>query len=141
MLGEEGVDAILIETIFDTLNAKAAASAFTKVMEKRAAAGNAADLKPVEVMFSMTVSDASGRTLSGQTVEAFAVSVMHMHPLSIGLNCGLGADGMVPYLRRMVKVAPCYISCHPNAGLPNQFGGLRPKTWCGSWASTWTTSW
>lgn len=132
VLVEEGVDAILIETIFDTLNAKAAASAFTKVMEKRAAdakaagkaAGkNAADLKPVEVMFSMTVSDASGRTLSGQTVEAFAVSVMHMHPLSIGLNCGLGADGMVPYLRRMGKVAPCYISCHPNAGLPNQFGG------------------
>ena len=123
VLVEEGVDAILIETIFDTLNAKAAASAFTKVMEARAAAGNAADLKPVEVMFSMTVSDASGRTLSGQTVEAFAVSVMHMHPLSIGLNCGLGADGMVPYLRRMGKVAPCYISCHPNAGLPNQFGG------------------
>lgn len=131
VLVEEGVDAILIETIFDTLNAKAAASAFTKVMEKRAAAkvpelaeGSAvADLKPVEVMFSMTVSDASGRTLSGQTVEAFAVSVMHMHPLSIGLNCGLGADGMVPYLRRMGKVAPCYISCHPNAGLPNQFGG------------------
>ncbi len=131
VLVEEGVDAILIETIFDTLNAKAAASAFTKVMEKRAAAAGpsassgtlGADLKPVEVMFSMTVSDASGRTLSGQTVEAFAVSVMHMHPLSIGLNCGLGADGMVPYLRRMGKVAPCYISCHPNAGLPNQFGG------------------
>ncbi len=129
VLVEEGVDAILIETIFDTLNAKAAASAFTKVMEKRTAdagdkaAGKVADLKPVEVMFSMTVSDASGRTLSGQTVEAFAVSVMHMHPLSIGLNCGLGADGMVPYLRRMGKVAPCYISCHPNAGLPNQFGG------------------
>lgn len=136
VLVEEGVDAILIETIFDTLNAKAAASAYQKVMEKRAAdakaagtaagkngAGTAADLKPVEVMFSMTVSDASGRTLSGQTVEAFAVSVMHMHPLSIGLNCGLGADGMVPYLRRMGKVAPCFISCHPNAGLPNQFGG------------------
>ena len=129
VLVEEDVDAILIETIFDTLNAKAAASAFTKVMEKRTAdtgdkaAGKVADLKPVEVMFSMTVSDASGRTLSGQTVEAFAVSVMHMHPLSIGLNCGLGADGMVPYLRRMGKVAPCYISCHPNAGLPNQFGG------------------
>ena len=125
VLVEEGVDAILIETIFDTLNAKAAASAFMKVMDARkAAAGDkAAELKPVEVMFSMTVSDASGRTLSGQTVEAFAVSVMHTHPLSIGLNCGLGADGMVPYLRRMGPVAPCYISCHPNAGLPNQFGG------------------
>ena len=113
VLIEEGVDAILIETIFDTLNAKAAASAFMK------AKGDS----PVEVMFSMTVSDASGRTLSGQTVEAFAISVMHAKPLSIGLNCGLGADGMVPYLRRMGKLAPCYISCHPNAGLPNQFGG------------------
>ena len=132
VLVEEGVDAILIETIFDTLNAKAAASAFMKVMEARKAAAKvpelaegpaAADLKPVEVMFSMTVSDASGRTLSGQTVEAFATSVMHVKPLSIGLNCGLGADGMVPYLRRMGPVAPCYISCHPNAGLPNQFGG------------------
>ncbi|MCQ2097915.1 MAG: homocysteine S-methyltransferase family protein [Fibrobacter sp.] len=136
VLIEEGVDAILIETIFDTLNAKAAASAYMKVMEKRkadavasaeATGKNAAEaiaaLKPVEVMFSMTVSDASGRTLSGQTVEAFAISVMHVKPLSIGLNCGLGADGMVPYLRRMGKLAPCYISCHPNAGLPNQFGG------------------
>ncbi|MCQ2123773.1 MAG: methionine synthase [Fibrobacter sp.] len=115
VLVEEGVDAILIETIFDTLNAKAAASAYMKVKEKTD--------RPLEVMFSMTVSDASGRTLSGQTVEAFAISVMHVKPLSIGLNCGLGADGMVPYLRRMGKVAPCFISCHPNAGLPNQFGG------------------
>ncbi len=127
VLIEEGVDAILIETIFDTLNAKAAASAYAKAMEKReaaaVAAGNAGALKPVEVMFSMTVSDASGRTLSGQTVEAFAISVMHTNPLSIGLNCGLGADGMVPYLRRMNAIAPCYITCHPNAGLPNQFGG------------------
>ncbi len=127
VLIEEGVDAILIETIFDTLNAKAAASAYAKAMEKRTAAaeaaGTTANLKPVEVMFSMTVSDASGRTLSGQTVEAFAISVMHTNPLSIGLNCGLGADGMVPYLRRMNAIAPCYITCHPNAGLPNQFGG------------------
>ncbi len=115
VLVEEGVDAILIETIFDTLNAKAAASAYMKVKESTT--------RPLEVMFSMTVSDASGRTLSGQTVEAFAISVMHAKPLSIGLNCGLGADGMVPYLRRMGKLAPCYISCHPNAGLPNQFGG------------------
>lgn len=136
VLVSEDVDAILIETIFDTLNAKAAASACLKVLEKRDAearekaiqAGLDADaaakaLKPIEIMFSMTVSDASGRTLSGQTVEAFATSVMHVKPLSIGLNCGLGADGMVPYLRRMSAVAPCYISCHPNAGLPNQFGG------------------
>ena len=128
VLMEEGVDAILIETIFDTLNAKAALSAYSKANEARIAAAKAAgtpeaEIKPIEVMLSMTVSDASGRTLSGQTVEAFAVSVMHMHPLSIGLNCGLGADGMVPYLRRMGVVAPCYLSCHPNAGLPNQFGG------------------
>ncbi len=128
VLMEEGVDAILIETIFDTLNAKAALSAYSKANDARIEAAKAAgtaeaDIKPIEVMLSMTVSDASGRTLSGQTVEAFAVSVMHMHPLSIGLNCGLGADGMVPYLRRMGVVAPCYLSCHPNAGLPNQFGG------------------
>ena len=128
VLMEEGVDAILIETIFDTLNAKAALSAYSKANDARIEAAKAAgtpeaEIKPIEVMLSMTVSDASGRTLSGQTVEAFAVSVMHMHPLSIGLNCGLGADGMVPYLRRMGAIAPCYLSCHPNAGLPNQFGG------------------
>ena len=128
VLMEEGVDAILIETIFDTLNAKAALSAYSKANDARIEAAKAAgtseaDIKPIEVMLSMTVSDASGRTLSGQTVEAFAVSVMHMHPLSIGLNCGLGADGMVPYLRRMGAIAPCYLSCHPNAGLPNQFCG------------------
>ena len=115
VLVDAGVDAILIETIFDTLNAKAALSAYQKVKDKTS--------RPLEVMLSMTVSDASGRTLSGQTVEAFVVSVMHANPLSIGLNCGLGADGMLPYLRRMSSVAPCYISCHPNAGLPNQFGG------------------
>ena len=125
VLVEEGVDAILIETIFDTLNAKAAASAYMKVKDamEAAAVARGETPRPLEVMFSMTVSDASGRTLSGQTVEAFTISVMHAKPLSIGLNCGLGADGMVPYLRRMGKLAPCYISCHPNAGLPNQFGG------------------
>ncbi len=125
VLVEEGVDAILIETIFDTLNAKAAASAYMKVKDamETAAVARGETPRSLEVMFSMTVSDASGRTLSGQTVEAFAISVMHVKPLSIGLNCGLGADGMVPYLRRMGKLAPCYISCHPNAGLPNQFGG------------------
>lgn len=135
VLLEEGVDAILIETIFDTLNAKAALSAYSKAMEamEAAAIAKGETPRPVEVMLSMTVSDASGRTLSGQTVEAFAISVMHAKPLSIGLNCGLGADGMIPYLRRMGKVAPCYLSCHPNAGLPNQFGGymtIPPKTWC-----------
>lgn len=125
VLVDEGVDAILIETIFDTLNAKAAASAYIKVKDEMIAAAVARGETPraLEVMFSMTVSDASGRTLSGQTIEAFAISVMHAKPLSIGLNCGLGADGMIPYLRRMGKLAPCFISCHPNAGLPNQFGG------------------
>ena len=120
-LVEEGVDGILIETIFDTLNAKAALSAFAKVKE-RWLERDATALVP-EVLLSMTVSDASGRTLSGQTVEAFVTSVMHAQPLCVGLNCGLGAEGMVPYLRQMSACAPCYVSCHPNAGLPNQFGG------------------
>lgn len=120
VLVEAGVDGILIETIFDTLNAKAALSAYERVKESLRQKGES---HPLEVLLSMTVSDASGRTLSGQTVEAFIISVMHAEPLSVGLNCGLGADGMLPYLRRMAKVAPCYVSCHPNAGLPNQFGG------------------
>lgn len=109
-LVDEGVDGILIETIFDTLNAKAAISACIKAGAP-------------EILLSMTVSDASGRTLSGQTVEAFVTSVLHARPLCVGLNCGLGADGMLPYLRQMAACAPCYVSCHPNAGLPNQFGG------------------
>lgn len=110
VLVEEGVDGILIETIFDTLNAKAAISACVKAGAP-------------EILLSMTVSDASGRTLSGQTVEAFFTSVAHARPLCVGLNCGLGAEGMVPYLRQMSGCATCYVSCHPNAGLPNQFGG------------------
>ena len=113
-LMEEGVDGILVETIFDTLNAKAAISAFLRTKEK---------LGPdTELLLSMTISDSSGRLLSGQTVEAFITSVMHANPLSVGLNCGMGASGMMPYLRRMAQFAPCYVSCHPNAGLPNQFG-------------------
>ncbi len=130
VLVEEGVDGILIETIFDTLNAKAALAAFDRAKtevkgkkEKGIINGCNEDVILPEVLLSMTVSDASGRTLSGQTVEAFVASVLHADPLSLGLNCGLGADGMVPYLRQMSKVAPCYVSCHPNAGLPNQFGG------------------
>ena len=112
VLVEEGVDGILIETIFDTLNAKAALSACLKAGAP-------------EILLSMTVSDASGRTLSGQTVEAFVTSVMHARPLCVGLNCGLGADGMLPYLRRMSAFAPTYVSCHPNAGLPNAFGAYE----------------
>jgi 5-methyltetrahydrofolate--homocysteine methyltransferase len=121
---EEGVDALLIETIFDTLNAKAALSAAQKAMEHTG--------KRVELMLSMTVSDASGRTLSGQTVEAFVVSVAHAAPLSIGLNCSLGAAGLLPYLRRLAAVAPCAVTAHPNAGLPNQFGSYddTPEDMC-----------
>ena len=121
---EEGVDGILVETIFDTLNAKAAISAYEKaeaaVCQQRKEQG--AEMAKPEILLSMTINDASGRTLSGQTAAAFVMSVLHVEPLSVGLNCGLGADGMVPYLREMAAMAPCYVSCHPNAGLPNQFG-------------------
>ncbi len=110
-----GVDALLVETIFDTLNAKAALCAARRAMDT---AG-----RKVEIMLSLTVSDASGRTLSGQTVEAFVVSVAHAPLLSIGLNCSLGAFGLLPYVRRLSAVAPCYVTAHPNAGLPNRFGG------------------
>lgn len=123
-----GVDALLVETIFDTLNAKAALCAADRAMEE---AG-----RRVEIMLSLTVSDASGRTLSGQTVEAFAVSVAHAPLLSIGLNCSLGASGLLPYLRRLAAVAPCYVTAHPNAGLPNRFGGYddTPADMCGQMA-------
>lgn len=125
-LVEGGVDALLVETIFDTLNAKAAISAYLRVLETM---GKTRDDLPL--MLSMTVSDASGRTLSGQTIEAFITSTAHAHPLSVGMNCGLGAEAMVPYLRRMRialqqssrQGASPLLSCHPNAGLPNQFGG------------------
>ncbi len=125
VLVAEGVDAILVETIFDTLNAKAALSAYEKVKRGVMSSGQKEGGKNAfpEILLSMTVSDASGRTLSGQTVPAFVTSVLHADPLCLGLNCGLGADGMVPYLRQMSEAAPCYVSCHPNAGLPNQFGG------------------
>ena len=117
---EEGIDGILVETIFDTLNAKAAISAYEKA--KAALWEHQKPQVEPEILLSMTISDASGRTLSGQTASAFVTSVLHANPLSVGLNCGLGADGMVPYLREMAAMAPCYVSCHPNAGLPNQFG-------------------
>lgn len=123
VLIEEGVDAVLIETIFDTLNAKAAISAYLKCKEEGVVCKAPSNKPFPEIMLSMTVSDASGRLLSGQTVEAFVTSVLHAHPLSLGLNCGLGASGMVPWLKQMSTAAPCYVSCHPNAGLPNQEGG------------------
>ena len=117
-LVEGGVDGILVETVFDTLNAKAAIAAFKEVQESGAKC-----LGSPELLLSMTVSDASGRTLSGQTIEAFVASVAHAEPLTVGLNCGLGAKDMLPWLRQMAGAAPSiHISCHPNAGLPNEWG-------------------
>ncbi len=114
-LVEGGVDLLLIETIFDTLNAKAAIYAIKKYFR---------DTKHEElpVMISGTITDASGRTLSGQTLEAFYISVMHAKPLSIGLNCALGAQEMRPHIEELSQIASCYTSAYPNAGLPNAFG-------------------
>ncbi|HKR04751.1 MAG TPA: methionine synthase [Bacteroidia bacterium] len=109
-----GVDLILIETIFDTLNSKAALFAVQTVFEEKNIS--------LPVMISGTITDASGRTLSGQTVEAFLNSVSHVNLLSIGLNCALGAKEMRPYLEELSEKASFFISCYPNAGLPNQFG-------------------
>ncbi|MGI8891983.1 MAG: methionine synthase [Bacteroidia bacterium] len=109
-----GVDLFLVETIFDTLNAKAALFAINKLQEERKT--------NIPVSISVTVTDASGRTLSGQTVEAFLNSVTHVNPLSIGLNCALGAEEMRPYLKELSEKSPYFISVYPNAGLPNQFG-------------------
>ncbi len=109
-----GVDILLIETIFDTLNAKAAIYAIAKYKREHNI--------EVEVMISGTITDASGRTLSGQTLEAFYVSVMHANPLSIGLNCALGAAEMRPHIEELSSIASCYTSAYPNAGLPNAFG-------------------
>ena len=109
-----GVDVLLIETIFDTLNAKAALFAVDSVLEQRNLS--------VPIMISGTITDASGRTLSGQTVEAFVTSLSHIPLLSIGLNCALGADLLLPYLKRLSKVTNFYTSAFPNAGLPNAFG-------------------
>ncbi|NBC84206.1 MAG: methionine synthase [Bacteroidetes bacterium] len=110
-----GSDVLLVETVFDTLNAKAALYAIEEVLEKRGSR--------IPVMVSGTITDASGRTLSGQTVEAFLSSVSHMDLLSVGLNCALGADDLKPYIERLSKNAPMYVSSHPNAGLPNELGG------------------
>ena len=109
-----GVDILLVETIFDTLNAKAAMMAIEETLESRKIR--------IEVMISGTITDKSGRTLSGQTVEAFLNSLSHIDLLTIGLNCSLGAKDMRPYLEELSRKAPFYISAHPNAGLPNQFG-------------------
>jgi 5-methyltetrahydrofolate--homocysteine methyltransferase len=111
---EGGVDALLIETIFDTLNAKAALVAAERAMEKRG--------KRVPLMLSVTISDIAGRTLSGQTLDAFMASVAHADLLSIGLNCSFGARQLKPFLEQLAAKAPCYVSAYPNAGLPNSLG-------------------
>ena len=110
-----GAQIILIETVFDTLNARAAVYAVKKYFETIG--------EEYPVMISGTITDAAGRTLSGQTPEAFYNSLAHAKPLSIGLNCALGAEQLRPYLEELAKVANCFVSAHPNAGLPNEFGG------------------
>lgn len=116
-----GSDIILIETIFDTLNAKAALYAVQEVYEER---GIPLDPKEggIPIMISGTITDASGRTLSGQTTEAFLISVSHVPLLSVGLNCALGAKELRPYLKVLSQNAPFFVSAYPNAGLPNEFG-------------------
>ncbi|OBX25218.1 homocysteine S-methyltransferase family protein [Gelidibacter algens] len=109
-----GVDVLLVETIFDTLNAKAALFAIEEVKEARNI--------DIPIMVSGTITDASGRTLSGQTVEAFLMSISHIPLLSVGFNCALGADQLQPYLQRLSHETEFYTSAHPNAGLPNAFG-------------------
>ena len=115
-LMDGGVDIVLVETVFDTLNAKAALFAIDQFFEKHG--------KRVPVMVSVTITDRSGRTLSGQTVEAFWNSMSHMPLLSVGINCALGAKQMRPYIDELSQIAPVPISCYPNAGLPNAFGGF-----------------
>jgi len=114
-LVEGGADLLLIETIFDTLNAKAAIFAIKKYFRD-------SRKKELPILISGTITDASGRTLSGQTLEAFYVSVMHARPLSIGLNCALGAVEMRSHIEELSQIAACYTSAYPNAGLPNAMG-------------------
>jgi 5-methyltetrahydrofolate--homocysteine methyltransferase len=109
-----GVDILLVETIFDTLNAKAAIVAIDEVFEERGGR--------VPLMISVTIPDRSGRTLSGQTLEAFWISVAHAKPLTVGINCALGAQEMRPYIQELSAMVPVYVHCYPNAGLPNELG-------------------
>ena len=109
-----GADLLLIETIFDTLNAKAAIAAVLDIFEVRG--------EELPLMISATITDQSGRTLSGQMLDAFYVSIRHAKPFSVGLNCALGAEQMRPYLAELARIAECHVSCYPNAGLPNAFG-------------------
>ena len=121
-----GADVILVETIFDTLNAKAAIKAVSNIEEERGI--------EVPIMASGTLADASGRTLSGQTVEAYVASLTHGNLISIGLNCAFGARQLKPWLKRLAEVAPCPVSVHPNSGLPNVMGGYdeTPETFAES---------
>lgn len=114
-LVEGGVDLLLIETIFDTLNAKAAIYATKKFFRDN-------QLEELPLMISGTITDASGRTLSGQTLEAFYTSIAHANPLSVGLNCALGANQMRSHIEELSQIATCYTSAYPNAGLPNAMG-------------------
>lgn len=114
-LVDGGVDIILIETIFDTLNAKAAIYATKNYFRNN-------NLPELPIMISGTITDASGRTLSGQTLEAFYTSIAHANPLSVGLNCALGAQEMRPHIEELSQIASCFTSAYPNAGLPNAFG-------------------
>jgi 5-methyltetrahydrofolate--homocysteine methyltransferase len=121
-----GADILLVETVFDTLNAKAALFAIGRLLEERQA--------DVPVMISATVSGGSGRLLSGQTIPAFCASVLHAAPWAIGLNCSFGAEKLLPHVRALAEAAPCLVSAHPNAGLPNQLGGYdeTPQTMAAS---------
>ena len=109
-----GSDILLVETVFDTLNAKAALFAIQSLFEQLD--------RQVPVMISGTITDASGRTLSGQTTEAFYTSIAHVNPIAVGLNCALGPDMLRPYVQALSEIAEYYVSVHPNAGLPNEFG-------------------
>ena len=112
---EGGCDLLLVETIFDTLNAKAALCAIEDVFAERSVR--------LPLVISVTIVDKSGRNLSGQTVEAFYISIEHAQPLAVGINCSLGAAEMRPFLKELAGIADCYVHCYPNAGLPNAFGG------------------
>jgi len=112
---EGGVDLLLIETIFDTLNAKAAIFAIKEYFSET-------KQNELPIMISGTITDASGRTLSGQTLEAFYISIEHANPLTVGLNCALGATEMKPYIEELSQISKFYVSAYPNAGLPNEMG-------------------
>ncbi|PIV71428.1 MAG: methionine synthase, partial [Rhodocyclales bacterium CG17_big_fil_post_rev_8_21_14_2_50_68_7] len=112
---EGGADSLLVETVFDTLNAKAALFAIEEAFERRG--------RRLPVMISGTITDASGRTLSGQTAEAFWISLAHARPFSFGLNCALGARELRAHVAELARLCDCLVSAHPNAGLPNAFGG------------------